>query len=108
MEEIRTSPGGVRVFSVDKFKTARLSLLLAVPANGREMVENLLLLLCARRGTEVYENLAAINRRLDDLYAATLSCRHFMDGDRQVLGFTAEYIEPDFLRFKLVVIYEWA
>ena len=97
MEEIRTSPGGVRVFSVDKFKTARLSLLLAVPANGREMVENLLLLLCARRGTEVYENLAAINRRLDDLYAATLSCRHFMDGDRQVLGFTAEYIEPDFL-----------
>lgn len=97
MDEIRTNTAGVWVFPVNKFKTARLSLLLAVPANGREMVENLLLLLSARRGTEAYENLAAINRRLDDLYAATLSCRHFLDGDRQVLGFTAEYIEPAFL-----------
>ncbi len=103
---------GIRVCHTEKFKTARFSVLFSVPAvadtrpaasadwqAAREpfSLSRLLLILTARRGTEQYPNLAQINRRLDDLYAATLSCRHFFDGDRQVLGFTAEYIEPCFL-----------
>ena len=80
-----------------RFKTARLTLILALPADGEESPLTTLLCGIISRGSEKYPRLGLLNRRLDELYGATLSVRNYLHGDSHVVCYTAEMPEQAFL-----------
>lgn len=87
----------LRMLHTDRFKTARLSLSVVLPADAQLSPRMTLLFGVLRRGCRDYPSQLHLNRRLDELYGATLTIRNFHVGDRQVLGFTAEMLEEDCL-----------
>lgn len=90
---------GVELYTLQthRFKTARLTVALALPAEEEAAMLYSLVLGVMRRGSEAYPSLAALNRRLDELYGTTLTVRNFLHGDTHVLALTAEMLEDDFL-----------
>ena len=77
----------------DKFKTGMLSLSLSLPLTKQNSAHNSLISGVMRRGTEKYENAAALNRALDDLYAATVEFKSSRAGKRCVLTLSAEMLD---------------
>ena len=80
-----------------RFKTARLTLVLALPADGETSPLTTLLCGIFSRGSEHYPRLALLNRRLDELYGTTLAVRNYLHGDSHVVCYTAEMPEQVFL-----------
>ena len=89
------SAGGIRlhVLTERRFKTARISVFFVLPADKLDSPLRTLLFGVLRRGSEGYPRLAILNRRLDELYGTTLPILNFLQGDNQVLSFTAEMLE---------------
>lgn len=87
----------LHVLPTARFKTARLSLSAVLPADQVLSPRMTLLFGVLRRGSRRYPSQRHLNRRLDELYGATLTIRNFHAGDRQVLGFTAEMLEESCL-----------
>ena len=89
------SAGGIRlhVLTEQRFKAARISVFFVLPADKRSSPLRTLLFGVLRRGSEAYPRLALLNRRLDELYGTTLTIRNLLQGDDQVLSFTAEMLE---------------
>lgn len=83
--------------TTDRFKSARLTVSLRFPATEADAMPNTLLFGVLRRGSRDYPDLSGINRRLDELYGTTLTVRNYLQGDTQVLGLTAEFLENRFL-----------
>ena len=81
----------------NRFKTARLSLFVILPATRRESPLTTLLFGILRRGSLRYPRLSLLNRRLDELYGTTLTIRNYLHGDAHVVCYTAEMPEQDFL-----------
>ena len=77
----------------NKFKTGMLSLSLSLPLTKPNSAHNSLISGVMRRGTEKYENAAALNRALDDLYAATVEFKSSRAGKRCVLTLSAEMLD---------------
>jgi predicted Zn-dependent peptidase len=80
-----------------RFKSARLSLVWVHPAHPDTSPLTTLLFGILRRGSEHYPSLALLNRRLDELYGATLTIRNYLHGDSHVVVYTAEMTEQAFL-----------
>ena len=80
-----------------RFKTARLSLFVVMPAEKTASPLTTLLFGVLRRGSERYPRLSLLNRRLDELYGTTLTIRNYLHGDAHVVCYTAEMPEEDFL-----------
>lgn len=80
-----------------RFKTARLSLFVVMPARAAASPLTTLLFGILRRGSERYPRLSLLNRRLDELYGTTLTIRNYLHGDAHVVCYTAEMPEEDFL-----------
>ncbi len=80
-----------------RFKTARLSLFTILPATRDESPLTTLLFGILRRGSQHYQRLSLLNRRLDELYGTTLTIRNYLHGDAHVVCYTAEMPEQDFL-----------
>ena len=80
-----------------RFKTARLSLFVVMPAEAEASPLTTLLFGILRRGSEGYPRLSLLNRRLDELYGTTLTIRNYLHGDAHVVCYTAEMPEQDFL-----------
>lgn len=91
------SAGSLRVFSTDRFKSSLLSVSSAMPITPRSACLAPLLLSVLRRGTEKYPTLADINRHLDYLWGTGFSIRSFYRGNCQILGFSAELLDPSYL-----------
>lgn len=87
----------LHMIRTDRFKTARLSISAVLPADPVLSPRMTLLFGVLRRGSQRFPGQLWLNRRLDELYGATLTIRNFHAGDRQVLGFTAEMLEDDCL-----------
>lgn len=83
-----------------RFKTARLSLFVVLPARADTSPLTTLLFGILRRGSEQYPRLALLNRRLDELYGTTLTIRNYLHGDAHVVCYTAEMPEQGFLPLK--------
>ncbi len=77
----------------DRFKTGVLSLTLTLPQRLQASADLMLLSGILRRGTERYPNMAAINRRLDDLYASCVEIRTQRIGKNLSLVFGAEMLD---------------
>lgn len=106
MTDIRNLPpvhrvlgGGIDLYAIetDRFKTARLSMLMAERAGTEHSPLGTLLMGVLQRGCQGYPSLFALNRGLDYLYGTALSLRNFLQGDLHVIGFTADMLDPVFL-----------
>lgn len=76
----------------DKFKTETLSVSLVTPIDIKKAPISLLALSILKRGCEKFPSQGAINLRLDELYATSISVRMNRMGDYNVLGFAAEML----------------
>ena len=81
----------------DKFKTACLSLSLLTQLRRDTASMNALIPYVLRRGTVQYEDMAAISRRLDELYGAAVEPVVRRVGEIQCIGFFASVPEGEFL-----------
>ena len=75
----------LHILQTERFKTARLSISAILPADQVLSPRMTLLFGVLRRGSSRFPSQLHINRRLDELYGATLTIRNFHAGDRQVL-----------------------
>ena len=89
---------GVRLhyLPLDKFKTNFMSVSFAAPLEAGTNAMNSLIPNILLRGSEKYPDMAALNRRLDYLYAAGISTRCSKRGDVQVFGFCADILDSSF------------
>lgn len=87
----------LRVCRTEKFKAGTLSVSAALPIQRDSAWKTSLLLSVLRRGTEKYPTLSHINRHLDYLYGTELSIRNFYRGDYQIIGFSAELLDSEYL-----------
>ncbi len=90
---------GVRLRAVrtDRFKSGMLAVSITLPIDRETTPLTTLLLSVLRRGTVKYPTLCDINRRLDYLYGTELAIRNFYRGDKQIIGFSAELLDPSYL-----------
>ena len=89
--------GKLAVLGTDRFKSGLLTVTALLPVTPTSACLGPLLLSVLRRGTERYPSLAAINRRLDDLYGTGFSVRPAYQGDRLALTFAAELLDERYL-----------
>lgn len=87
----------LRVCRTEKFKAGMLSISAVLPIEREKVWLTSLLLSVLKRGTEKYPTLEAINRRLDYLYGTDIALRNFYRGDCQVIGFSVELVEEQYL-----------
>ena len=77
----------------DKFKTGMLSFSVAMPRRKKSSPYNLLLSGVMRRGTQKYPGTAQLNRRLDDLYAATVEIKNQRLGENEIFTISSELLD---------------
>lgn len=87
----------LRVCKTEKFKAGMLSISAVLPIEKEKVALTSLLLSVLKRGTERYPTMEAINRRLDYLYGTDVALRNFYRGDCQVIGFSVELVEAQYL-----------
>lgn len=87
----------LRTVATDAFKSETISFLLAFPIEADRSPRRTLLFSLLKRGSEKYPTLRALNRRLDELYAAGIEIRNERRGDRHVLGFSAEMLNDRYV-----------
>lgn len=75
-----------------QFKTETLSVCMILPVDAERSPVSLLTLSVLKRGTEKYPSQGALNKKLDSLYATSLSLRSTRIGSRSVLGFCADML----------------
>lgn len=78
--------------STDAFKSELLSVSFLAPFTAEQAQKNIMLLALARRGTASYPTQALLNRHLDELYSTSVSTVSTRLGDREVLGFSADFL----------------
>ena len=86
---------GVRLHCLPtgKFKTNFMSVSFTAPLEAGVNAMNSLIPNILLRGSEKYPDMAAINKRLDYLYAAGISTRCSKRGDVQVFGLCADMLD---------------
>ena len=81
----------------DKFKSNLLSYYFLRPLSKDEVTKNALLPLVLKRGTEEYDTNLKIQKKLEETYGANLSISVNKRGERQVLRFTVEAINGNYV-----------
>ena len=89
---------GIRLSSIrtDRFKTGILTFTLLLPSTRENFLYNTVLPGVLRRGTERYPTMAALNRRLDELYASCVEIRTARLGKNLALVLTAELLDESY------------
>lgn len=97
MPEVRKIADRIRMVSVrtDKFKTSQIIVSMAVPMN-ENAAANALLVYLLKRSCKSYPDFTLLNRRLDELYGASLGAGILKTGDAQVLNISIDYIDDRF------------
>lgn len=87
----------LHVIETDRFKTAAMTLNLIVPVDAATAPMNTLVWRVLKQGSANYPSLAAINTRLDDLYATELSSRNYKRGEMQIMGFALDMLDDAYV-----------
>ncbi len=77
----------------DKFKTGSLSINFIAPLDASSAAKNALIPNILMRGSKKYPSMAEINKKLDYLYASSLSARNIKRGEMQIFGLGAGMID---------------
>lgn len=87
----------LNAIKTDKFKSSLLSWYFIRPLNREEVTKNALIPLVLKRGTQLHPNSLEIQKKLEELYGSNLSASINKRGDRQILRFTMEWANGDYL-----------
>ena len=90
---------GIRLHTIktEKFKTNLIAVMLTTKLDKENVTKNALIPAVLRRGTSSLKTLEEINKRLEDMYGASLDCGLDKTGDNQVLKFYIESVNDEFL-----------
>lgn len=87
----------LNIIRTDKFKTNLISIYFIRPLSREEATLNALLPFVLRRGTNKYGTSLKIQRRLEEMYGANLSIGINKKGEKQVIRFTIEAVEENYV-----------
>lgn len=80
-----------------RFKTGYFSINFILPRDRQDVAYYALLPHVLRCGSRSYPNRRAIVKRLEALYGADIYARHFGRGDKQVISFSADFLDSAYL-----------
>lgn len=94
VREIKIS-NSARLFAVqtDKFKKNLLTMSFFVPISNKTLAADMLFPKILLRGCKKYPDNASVKRRLEELYASTISVRRSYYGDYYMTGYAAEFLD---------------
>ena len=97
MPQVRMLAEKVRLVSeqTDRFKTGRISVSAALPM-GDDAAANSLLIYLLKRSCKEYPDFLLLNRKLDELYGASISAGVTKIGEAQVVMLSMTYIDDRF------------
>ncbi len=90
---------GIKLHTIqtDKFKTNLISVILTTKLDRENVTRNALIPAVLRRGTASLNTQEEINKKLEEMYGASLDCGLDKTGDNQVLKFYIESVNDEFL-----------
>ena len=81
----------------EKYKTNLIAIMLTTKLNRENVTKNALVPAVLRRGTKNLTTQEKINKKLEEMYGASLDCGLDKTGDNQVLKFYIETVNDEFL-----------
>lgn len=90
---------GIKLHTIktDKFKTNLIAVMLTTKLDKGNVTKNALIPAVLRRGTASLTTQEEINKKLEEMYGASLDCGLDKTGDNQVLKFYIESVNDEFL-----------
>lgn len=90
---------GIKLHKIktEKFKTNLIAIMLTTKLNRENVTKNALIPAVLRRGTKNLTTQEEINKKLEEMYGASLDCGLDKTGDNQVLKFYIETVNDEFL-----------
>ena len=90
---------GIKLHTIktDKFKTNLIAIMLTTKLNRENVTKNALIPTVLKRGTKNLKTQEEINKKLEEMYGASLDCGLDKTGDNQVLKFYIETVNDEFL-----------
>ena len=90
---------GIKLHTIktEKFKTNLIAIMLTTKLNRENVTKNALVPAVLRRGTKNLTSQEKINKKLEEMYGASLDCGLDKTGDNQVLKFYIETVNDEFL-----------
>ena len=90
---------GIKLHTIktEKFKTNLIAIMLTTKLNRENVTKNALVPAVLRRGTKNLTTQEEINKKLEEMYGASLDCELDKTGDNQVLKFYIETVNDEFL-----------
>lgn len=81
----------------DKFKSSLITFTVNLPLTKKNIAYNMLLTSVLKRGTRSYPSLAAINKRLDELYSTSLDIRSARIGKNLTMTIICDVLDPTYI-----------
>ena len=90
---------GIKLHTIqtNKFKTNLIAVMLTTKLNRENVTKNALIPMVLRRGTQKLKTQEEINKKLEEMYGASIGCGLDKTGDNQVLKFYIESVNDSFL-----------
>ena len=90
---------GIKLHTIktEKFKTNLIVVMLTTKLDKENVTKNALIPAVLRRGTARLNTLEEINKKLEEMYGASLDCGLDKTGDNQILKFYIESVNDEFL-----------
>ena len=90
---------GINLYTIktEKFKTNLIAIMLTTKLNRENVTKNALIPTVLKRGTKNLKTQEEINKKLEEMYGASLDCGLDKTGDNQVLKFYIETVNDEFL-----------
>ena len=87
----------LNILQTNKFKTNLIAIMLTTKLDRENVTKNALIPAVLRRGTKTLKTQEEINKKLEEMYGASLDCGLDKTGDNQVLKFYIETVNDEFL-----------
>lgn len=87
----------LHTMQTNKFKTNLIAVMLTTKLDKENVTKNALIPAVLRRGTANFNTQEEINKKLEEMYGASLDCGLDKTGDNQVLKFYIESINDEFI-----------
>jgi len=87
----------LNILQTNKFKTNLIAIMLTTKLDRENVTKNALIPAVLKRGTKTLKTQEEINKKLEEMYGASLDCGLDKTGDNQVLKFYIESVNDEFL-----------
>ena len=87
----------LNILKTNKFKTNLIAIMLTTKLDRENVTKNALIPAVLKRGTKTLKTQEEINKKLEEMYGASLDCGLDKTGDNQVLKFYIESVNDEFL-----------